>query len=82
MLEWLNFPGVMERWFAQMREWREKNPLPDQPPRIYPDLAEIWQRQPIGYIGPPRHGLQIETIVFENGAAETRNAPPPWWRAT
>jgi hypothetical protein len=77
-LEWFAFPGVMEPWFAQMRDWQETQKLPNE--RIYPDIAQVWERQPVGFVGAPKSGLQVETIVFENGATVTRNAPPRWWQ--
>jgi hypothetical protein len=76
-LESLNYPCGMEPWFVQMRAWQETQRPPEQP-RIDPDLAEIWRRQPIAYIGPKKNGIRRETFVFENGEQLTRNAPPPW----
>jgi predicted phage terminase large subunit-like protein len=80
-LEWLNFPGVMEPWFADMRRWQETQRPRDQP-RIDPDLAEIWKRQPVGYTGPEEYGLRREAFAFEDGTTVTRNAPPRWWERT
>lgn len=76
--EWLNHPGAMEPWLVQMRDWREKQRLPESP-RIDPDLPAIWANQPVAVLPPANPQLRQETILFENGVTMTRNLPPRWW---
>jgi|SRR5579871_4149485 len=77
-LEWLAFPGVMEPWFVQMRQWQETR-RPVDKPRADPVLPDIWARQPTAVSPPANPLLRQETIVFEDGTTVTRNLPPPWW---